>query len=63
MYHLVLFRYCNGAVLYFLVGSRYSSLMGIIAKKFANKRKVQEALREDGEPNHKKCFMKPSDVD
>ncbi|BFZ19236.1 hypothetical protein BsWGS_22275 [Bradybaena similaris] len=46
------------------MASRYSSLMSVIAKKFATKRKVQEASHDEEEaPSHKKCFMKPSDVD
>ncbi|XP_059168931.1 M-phase phosphoprotein 6-like [Physella acuta] len=43
--------------------NRYSSLMGVIAKKFAKKRNRNDVAENDesGEPRSKKTFMKPSD--
>ncbi|XP_005107945.1 M-phase phosphoprotein 6 [Aplysia californica] len=42
---------------------RYSSLMGILAKKFAKKRSRKDIVDEEEveEPSKKKAFLKPSD--
>uniref|UniRef100_A0A0B7A1F2 M-phase phosphoprotein 6 n=1 Tax=Arion vulgaris TaxID=1028688 RepID=A0A0B7A1F2_9EUPU len=47
------------------MANRYSSLMGVIAKKFTKKRTRNKTEPEEDaneeEPTHKKSFMKPSD--
>jgi len=42
---------------------RYSSLMGVLAKKFAKKRsrKEESSDEEDGKPIRKKAFIKPEE--
>ncbi|GFO43481.1 M-phase phosphoprotein 6-like [Plakobranchus ocellatus] len=43
------------------MAKRYSSLMGIIAKKFAKKRQHSALAEDDEGPSKKRAFLKPSD--
>lgn len=46
------------------MATRYSSLMGVLAKKFASKRSRKESTDEEtdsGKPSRKKAFIKPED--